>query len=306
MDDSDLQALSPLFDPTESPNGTQPQECLSLSEQANDYPPWVRALAKRMDGLDAKFDMIERRFDEMERKIIGETEKRLDEMVDKKFTEHKTKLLDELKANMTERVEEEVQMIKDEVKFIKDEIKDEMRCEIRRVEQKCEKDYNELCQWIAENEGERYSTKIILSGDAIPPIREDESPMDVAKNLIQNQLRIPTRDNILSAVRFGTSPTGIGQHKPKILVELRDIRAKRDIVDAALQIRSAGLFINELLPKKTNELFFEVRKLKREKKIQVAYTKDGVIRVRKTREGTMRKIFTKRDLEKFIIEAQIH
>ena len=223
-------------------------------------------------------------------------------MADEKLREHKEKLLDELNTNIIKKVKEEVQEIKAEIS----EIKDEMECKIREVEQKWEKEHNEMCQWIAESEGERHSTKIILSGDIIPPIRDTESPKDVALEIIQQNLHIPAKEHIISAVRFGPSPTRNGQQpNRKILVELRNIQAKRSIVDAALQVKCQGLFINELLPKKTNELYFEVRKLKKDKKIQVAYTKDGVIRVKKTREGATRKIYTKRDLEKYIKEAQI-
>ena len=144
IEPSASQASSPLLDPTGSDSGPKTRENTSLAEEPSDYPLWMQALVKRIDEMEAKFD---KRFDkiiaEMERKIIAETERKFDEKADEKLRDQKEKIIDELNTNIIKRVKEGVQGIKDE-----------MECKIREVDQKWEKEHNELCQWIAESEGE--------------------------------------------------------------------------------------------------------------------------------------------------------
>ena len=110
---------------------------------------------------------------------------------------------------------------------------------------------------------------------------------------------------IANAVRFGTPNTGNGQQKEKLLVTVNNIGTKRTIVDAMLKMRSRDLFVNELLPKRTNEMYHELRKYKKDRKIAVLYTKDGVIRAKKTKEGRLFQIRSKKEMEDFIEKAQL-
>ena len=137
---------------------------------------------------------------------------------------------------------------------------------------------------IAEQEQENYSKKIVLCGNAVPRFQDDESPLNLAQELIKTHLKVVVNGSIASVLRFGASN---GQRpNEKLLVEVNHIGTKRQIVDAALNMRSNDLFVNELLPKRTNEMFYELRKYKKERKIAVLYTKDGVIRAKKNKRRT--------------------
>ena len=160
---------------------------------------------------------------------------------------------------------------------------------------------------VARNEGQRLATNIILAGPSIPRVTEGEQTEDIAKKVISDNLHIPAESHIVSAQRFGIRPTEIGHlDKRPILVQVKTIDSKRKLVNEVLKKKPRDFYISELLPENTNNLFFQLRKIKREtRKIQVLYTKDGVIKARKTNEGRLFEILTENDLNDFLTKAGI-
>ena len=312
--ENDLRTLSPLRTQME---GTQPQGTSSSPQngETSSSPSWETVLAridnivKRLDEIDEKYRKVEKRLDEMDenyRKAEERIQEKIDDKVCEKINDLKQGLLNELNSNVTKNVQEEVLSIKTEMRV-------ELRRDIQKVEdnqneknQKFQEENSDLRQSVNEQEEALYSKKIILCGNAIPEFSEGESPLNIARKVIHDNLRIRVDGRITNAIRFDPPPTDNGRPpNPKILMEVNTIGTKRHIVDTALQVRSTDLFINELLPKKTNEMFYKLRKLKKERKIAVLYTKDGVIKVRKTREGTLYKIRTKGDLDIFLQNAEL-
>ena len=296
---TDPQTLSPL-DPVIE--GAQPQACPCYNGETNNMATFIERLEMKVDQMN---ENLQKSFQDLEKKL----ETKIDESISKKLDDIRQGLLNELNSNITKKVEEEVLKIKKEIQV-------EMRQELQRIEneskqrdQKLQEQYHDVRQSVNEQEEAIYSKKIILCGNAIPEFREDESPLTIAQSVIHDNLRIRVNGCITNAIRFEPPPTAGGRrpnpNPKKILVEVNNIGTKRHIVDTALQVKSRDLFINELLPKRTNEMFYKLRKLKKERKIAVLYTKDGVIKVRKTKEGTLYKLRTKGDMDDFLQNAGI-
>ena len=126
---------------------------------------------------------------------------------------------------------------------------------------------------------------------------------DVAKNIIHNKLGLQTESQVIKAERFGRTPIdGEIDNRMKILVELNHVDVKRVIMTELLKRKPRDLYISELLPECTNELFYRLRKIKREqKKFEVLYTKDGIIKAKKSRQGRIKEILTEQDLNEFLV-----
>ena len=110
---------------------------------------------------------------------------------------------------------------------------------------------------------------------------------NVAKKVIYDKLQISEGADIVQAQRFGSRPKNQQQSDNRpILIEVKNIEAKRKLVSEVLQKKPSGFYISELLSENMNTLFYRLRKIKRDtKKIQVLYTKDGIIKARKTTVG---------------------
>ena len=107
--------------------------------------------------------------------------------------------------------------------------------------------------------------------------------------------------DILSAERFGKKPAvGSPDHR-SILVKFHSKETKENIVTNTITTKPPGLYVNELLTREVNDIYRDMRRLKKENPnyIAVLYTRDGIIRARKARTGRRYDITTRSDLEKF-------
>ena len=86
-----------------------------------------------------------------------------------------------------------------------------------------------------------------------------------------------------------------------ILVKFQCKETKVQIIQHNIRTRTPDFFINELLTREVNELYRELRKLKKENRshIAVLHTNDGIIRAKKSKTGSTHNIFTREDLETF-------
>ena len=141
------------------------------------------------------------------------------------FDSFKNKLLAELNETIANKVDEEVRKVKAE---LRSELENKMQKkddEHKQEIQKLQDENNKLHQTIAKSEGERLSTKILLSGSSVPAFCEGESTLTIAHDVLKNQLNVIPQGRIINATRFGSSTTRDGrQAKPRILVEVDNVQ----------------------------------------------------------------------------------
>ena len=157
-------------------------------------------------------------------------------------------------------------------------------------------------------EAESLSTNIILSGEALRNSENIENLTDYARQLIRERysLNVPSY-SVTKAYRLGSS----NLQNSKILLKLSDKEVKKSITQARKIINDnvnpalPKLFISEELSTNVNKLFYFLRTLKRNQSssIHSVFTRDGVIRVRKTETGRVYEILTEEDYANFLSDA---
>ena len=153
-----------------------------------------------------------------------------------------------------------------------------------------------------QNEAEKLSRNLILSGSAIPIASPSENLTKEAAALIKEHTRYNvTESHIASAERLGRKPAQGKEDKRVILVKLHNKELKFDIIKHNLQQRSEGFYISEQLTPEVNDLYREIRKLRKGNRslIAVLHTYKGIIRAKKSHDGQCYDILTSADLEKF-------
>lgn len=159
-----------------------------------------------------------------------------------------------------------------------------------------------------KKEAERLSQNLILSGRAMPEFTEGENTALVAVEIFKNKFNLSVpRIHISSANRIGKPPTDGKPDKRKIIMRLTNKDVKNDVVITNIKNRVADLFINEELTKTVDGIYYQLRKLKKENpsKIATLYTRDGVIKVKKTKVGQPYSILTEKELDTFMREADL-
>ena len=161
---------------------------------------------------------------------------------------------------------------------------------------------------IKKYEAERLSHNLLLSGPLVSSAIESQDIKQAAINLIAEHTKFPLHldrhaTQVSSAETFGRKPKP-GSRDPDnrgILLKFHAKETKMEVVSFNLQNRTNGFYINEQLTPEVNDLYREVRKLKKDNptKIAVLHTRDGIIRVKKTRTGVQNDILTQADLERF-------
>ena len=157
-------------------------------------------------------------------------------------------------------------------------------------------------QRIKKQESEKLSNNILLSGSAIPASFPSENLPQTVTGLIKTHTRYPLKESeIVSAERFGKMPEAGSPDNRGILVKLHRKESKVNIMTHTLATKPSGFFVNEQLTREMIDLYREARKLKKDNPshIAVLYTRDGIIRAKKTKTGRRYDIFTRAELEKF-------
>jgi hypothetical protein len=98
---------------------------------------------------------------------------------------------------------------------------------------------------------------IIISGDDVPCVVDNENCPKVACNLIKEKLQVNIKlSNVMSATRIGKKPPTQKPDKRNLLVKFSDSATKSDLLGACKTVKPKGLFINEnLIPKRSNILY---------------------------------------------------
>ena len=92
-------------------------------------------------------------------------------------------------------------------------------------------------------------------------------------------------------------------------IEISNRVKKHEILKACIARRSKecrGLFINEELIKTRNSLFYELRQIKKNHHHPlILFTRDGIIKARKTQTGKLYNINSEKDLNVFLGDSGI-
>ena len=161
---------------------------------------------------------------------------------------------------------------------------------------------NETVLQKKKEEAEVLSRNLLLTGPEVPLPTPDENLSNITIDLIRRTTRYPLNENqIASTKRFGKKPEGGKQDKRGILVKFHTKETKVEIVKNNIYTRTSGFYVNELLTREVNELFWEVRNLKKQHPdlIKILHTNNGIIKAKKTSVGKGYEIFTEQDLKKF-------
>ena len=153
-----------------------------------------------------------------------------------------------------------------------------------------------------KKEAERLSNNLILSGNFIPAYSERENTTEISTDILRNTFKLNVKDfHIASTNRLGKPPPQGVQDRRNIIIRLTNKSIKNDIIVCNIKNRVRGLYINEELTGTVNEIYYKLRKLKKENPDEIAtlYTRDGVIIAREEKRGKLFSIFTENDLIKF-------
>ena len=165
---------------------------------------------------------------------------------------------------------------------------------------------NEVEREKVKIEGIPLQNQILLSGSAIPSPSVNEDTLTLAKNLIREKLKLTDKGLVVSAQRFGKLRQGDSQSdtRSKILIEVASQDVKNYLMKNSTVLKPSDFFLNELLTKTVNNVFYRMRQIKRETdQIASLFTRDGIIKVKKQKTGRAYDILTEADMNKFLRDA---
>ena len=150
---------------------------------------------------------------------------------------------------------------------------------------------------------EQYSRRNSLRITGIPET-DEEDPVSKVMDLVNNTLQLnpPLELSEVDRVhRSGKPRSNLAPNQPAkpraILVKMATYRSRKRIMDLrSSRLLQKGVFFNEDLTKRRESLCYKARCLKREGKIQSAWSADGNILIR-DKHGNVRKINTQKELE---------
>ena len=189
---------------------------------------------------------------------------------------------------------------------------------LNNLEQKATKLENEnktLLAKIDDMEQNQLNSSIILSGDnivkqfkSIPgEIPKYEQPTWVASEILEKKCNLRKEDFlILSASRLGHKPDNTQEDKRPIILNVDNIKSKRNIISAIIKLKSKTLFVNECLTNRRRSLMknlLEVKKTSDRKKEIKIYSRNGIIYA-KYRNENARKILTQTDVQEFLSKLE--
>jgi len=157
-----------------------------------------------------------------------------------------------------------------------------------------------------KKEAGELSNHLIISGESVPAYTNEENTKEITDKIIRDCCRLNlSNDSIHHAHRTGKPPPDRRPVKRRIKLYLSNSETKSDIVRAAITFRestASGLYINEELLPSVDTLFYHLRALKKDyrDKIFALHTRNGIIRVKKTRGGEVTEILTEDEFGKFL------
>ena len=156
---------------------------------------------------------------------------------------------------------------------------------LKRIIRLHDEEINELKQRTHTQEKESKRNNLQIMG-----LKEekDENTKEKVRTFLEENLKVKVRpENIVAAERVGLMKKELNPRPRKIVIKFNNVWVKREIYRERLQLKELQerVFINEDLTKETYMIFQEARKLMKEKMIYTVFTQDGVVYIKKDREG---------------------
>ena len=213
-----------------------------------------------------------------------------------------------MKENLKSEFQNELQQMENNLSDLKENQKrnEEAINEQKKVIRELHELKNEVEREKVKIEGIPLQNQIFLSGSAIPSPSVNEDTLTLAKNLIREKLKLTDKGLVVSAQRFGKLRQGDSQSdtRSKILIEVASQDVKNYLMKNSTVLKPSDFFLNELLTKTVNNVFYRMRQIKRETdQIASLFTRDGIIKVKKQKTGRAYDIQTEADMNKFLRDA---
>ena len=120
---------------------------------------------------------------------------------------------------------------------------------------------------------------------------EHEDVFEDIINLFKNDMALDTQPSDIDRIHRLGKKKPSGQPRP-VLVKFATYRQRNLVFTAKSRLKNYNrgkIYVNEALTQERSELFFQARKLKREKKIQDSWTYDGRV-ILKTLQGNIQTV----------------
>lgn len=150
-------------------------------------------------------------------------------------------------------------------------------------------------------EVEKIENNVIITG--VERQSGSEKARDVVMKIFKKVLKDVREESVVKAYRMNdrreNSPLIVQLERKEQKVEL--LKARREMgsittIECSLKGKTSHIYINEQLTPYTNDLFYKARGVKREKKYQHLWTRDGKIYIRKDDNSERIRIRNKPDL----------
>ena len=289
---SRLQRLEQMMEKMQSDTNNQMANMNKIMSEIEDK---VSKLEDRMSEQDDKINKQDDKMNKLEEKINSVLSQQSE-------TEQKIKV-ERIKTDVTQDIRQDINQIVDQRI---QETMQAVRENVKETNKKMTDFKNVMQQEKIKLEATSLQTQIIISGHNIPAETIQEDTLQIAKNLMQDHLQRTDRGLIKNARRFKFgNDTRRRQTNRSIIIETPTVYEKRDIIHEAIRQRPEGLYFNEMVPQQINSLLYRLRKLKKQKKLSSVFTRDGIIKVKKSQTGKTYDIVTEEDLHRFLQEAGI-
>ena len=178
----------------------------------------------------------------------------------------------------------------------------QLREDIRKLREEKSNEVESLKTRLGKIDADKTSNNLILSGRHIPAVAQNEDPVAVAISVLRTHLQYELRQQqVETAYRIGRLPESGSPDKRKIILKLSDKNIKRDLFGAYKTMKVQDLYINEELTPEVNHLYYQLRQLKKmnPSSFDRLFTRDGIIKARKSPTGKMYSIVTQEQLDIF-------
>lgn len=210
-----------------------------------------------------------------------------------KDKEIKESLVELMARAVTDPVAEKVsESVKNEVVKLRAELRDRDK-KIKQMEERVDSLTSDIDQL------EQYTRRNSLRITGIPETSEEDAVAKVM-DLVNVALHLdpPLELSEVDRIHRAGKPTSSQSRKPRaILVKMATYRSRKRVMDLRPRTKEQqGLYLNEDLTRKRESILYSARCLKRERKIQGAWSADGNILIR-DEHGKIRKINTQEELD---------
>lgn len=192
----------------------------------------------------------------VETETVSETESSPTSSMDLDGMSAETRIIIEF---MSEKLNNAINEIKNIIQQ-RDNTIDNLEQEIRNLK----KDNLELRDRLDEVETYQRRNTLIITGDKTPIYAEGENVVNVALNVIREQLKIKlSPDDISVAHRLGRKPVSQMADKRSILIKLNKHEKKEDLIQACRTVKPPQFFMNENLTPQRANILYVLRKAKK-------------------------------------------